>query len=122
MPLHKFDPQTLYPVHGLYHNAVEVPSGTSLVFSSGIIGADAQGQIVADAEGQIGQVWRNVRAFLAGIDARPEDLVRLKNASYGSRPSCLQQGCTHWRLGKAYECGGDRGDRRAFRPRALYRD
>lgn len=78
MPLNKFDPGTLYPTHGLYHNAVEVPSGMSLVFSSGIIGADAKGQIVPDADGQILQAWQNVRAFLDGVGAGPKDLVRLK--------------------------------------------
>lgn len=40
MPLHKFAPETFYPAYGLYHNAVGVLAGTSLVFSSSIIGAD----------------------------------------------------------------------------------
>lgn len=78
MPLHKFDPETLYAAHGLYHNAVEVPEGMSFFFSSGIIGADAGGHIVKDAPRQIQQAWLNVRAFLDGIGAAPEDLVRLK--------------------------------------------
>jgi len=78
MPLRKFDPETLYPAHGLYHNAVEVPAGMSLFYSSGIIGANSSGQIVPDVEGQIMQAWRNVKAFLEGIHAGPQDLVRLK--------------------------------------------
>lgn len=75
--LKKYDPKTLYAAHGLYHNAVEVPAGMSLVFSSGIIGADATGRIIPDAPEQIYQAWRNVRAFLEGINAAPDHLVRI---------------------------------------------
>ncbi|MEM7076573.1 MAG: RidA family protein [Pseudomonadota bacterium] len=78
MPLRKFDPVSLYPAHGLYFNAVEVPAGLTVVYSSGIIGAEADGRVIPEAEGQIRQAWRNVRTFLEDIGAEPRDLVRLK--------------------------------------------
>ncbi len=76
--LKKYDPPGLYAAHGLYHNAVAVPEGRALVFSSGLIGADDTGAVIADPQAQIARAWRNVAAFLQGIGARTEDLVRLQ--------------------------------------------
>ena len=78
MTLKKFDPATLYAAHGLYHNAVQVPPSATLVFSSGLIGADATGVVIPDPADQIAQAWCNVKAFIKGVGGTPDDLVRLK--------------------------------------------
>lgn len=75
--LRRFNPATLYEPQGQYPNAVEVPQGYRLVFSSGIIGLDRDGQLIRDPESQIRQAWANVAAFLAGTGLTPDNLVRL---------------------------------------------
>ncbi len=75
--LRKFNPATLYEPQGQYHNAIEVPAGCRLVFSSGIIGLDQEGQLARDPETQIRQAWANVAAFLAGTGATTDNLVRM---------------------------------------------
>ncbi|WP_286907581.1 RidA family protein [Roseovarius sp.] len=78
MTLKKYNPETLYSAHGQYYNAIEVPPGTTLIYSSGIIGCDTSGEVIKDAPGQIRQAWLNVKAFLDGTGCLPQDLVRLK--------------------------------------------
>jgi len=75
--LRKFDPPALYAAHGRYHNAVEVPAGQRLVFSSGLIGATPDGVVVQGADAQIHQCWQNVAAFLDGIGGTADALVKL---------------------------------------------
>jgi len=73
----KFNPDTLYRPHGLYHNAVEVPAGETLVFSSGIIGCSVDGTLLQDPGEQMVQAWKNVAAFLEGAGMTTDNLVRL---------------------------------------------
>lgn len=74
----KFDPETMAPPAGLYHNAVEVLPGERLVFSSGIVGYREDGTLPDTAEEQIAQAWRNVGSFLDGVGMNaPDHLVRL---------------------------------------------
>lgn len=75
--LRKFDPDTLYAPQGRFHNAVEVPAGCRLVYSSGLIGLDRGGTLVSGVEPQIRQAWANVAAFLEGCGMTPENLVRM---------------------------------------------
>ena len=76
--MRKFNPTTMYEPHGPYFNAVEVSSGDSLIYASGIIGAIADGAVLEDPEAQIAEAWRNVGRFLDGCDLSVENLVRLK--------------------------------------------
>ena len=76
--IRKFNPDTIYPPIGQYHNAVEVGPGERLVFSSGIIGMTLDGTLPDDAAEQIDLAWKNVAGFLDGVGMTTDNLVRLK--------------------------------------------
>ena len=81
MKVRKIQPDTLFRRavggHTLYSPVVTVKGGT-LVFVSGLLARDKQGNIVrkGDMGAQIAQVGENLRLALESADARLEDLVR----------------------------------------------
>jgi enamine deaminase RidA (YjgF/YER057c/UK114 family) len=81
MKVRKIQPDTLFKRavggHTLYSPVVTVKGGT-LVFVSGLLARDKQGNIVrkGDMGAQIAQVGENLRLALASAGARLEDLVR----------------------------------------------
>jgi enamine deaminase RidA (YjgF/YER057c/UK114 family) len=61
-----------------FTQVVAVPAGHRLVFVSGQIGAKADGVLVSDDfEGQIEQSFINLRAALAAVGARPDQVVKI---------------------------------------------
>jgi enamine deaminase RidA (YjgF/YER057c/UK114 family) len=81
MKVRKIQPDTLFKRavggHTLYSPVVTVKGGT-LVFVSGLLARDKQGNIVkkGDMGAQIAQVGENLRLALESAGARLEDLVR----------------------------------------------
>lgn len=81
MKIEKIHPDTLHKRvvggHTLYTPVVTVKGGT-LVFVSGLLARDKEGNIVkkGDMGAQIAQVGENLRLALAAAGARLEDLVR----------------------------------------------
>lgn len=81
MKIEKIHPDTLHKRvvggHTLYTPVVTVKGGT-LVFVSGLLARDREGNIVkkGDMGAQIAQVGENLRLALAAAGARLEDLVR----------------------------------------------
>ena len=81
MKVRKIQPDTLFRRavggHTLYSPVVTVKGGT-LVFVSGLLARDKQGNIVrkGDMGAQIAQVGENLRLALESAGARLEDLVR----------------------------------------------
>jgi 2-iminobutanoate/2-iminopropanoate deaminase len=81
MKIRKIHPDTLYKRavggHALYSPVVTVKGGT-LVFVSGLLARDREGNIVkkGDMGAQIAQVGENLRLALESAGARLEDLVR----------------------------------------------
>jgi 2-iminobutanoate/2-iminopropanoate deaminase len=67
-------------VAGIGHNA-PIPMGSrvgSVVFSSGIMGADpASGQLPEDGREQVRLVFRNLRTFLEAAGVSDDDVVRM---------------------------------------------
>ncbi len=58
-----------------YSQAVEVPAGSRVMFVSGQVGVDNDGNLAADERGQHDQCWRNILAILAAQDLGPEHIV-----------------------------------------------
>ena len=81
MKVKRLQPETLFKRavagHTLYSPVVTVKGGT-LVFVSGLLARDKEGNIVkkGDMGAQIAQVGENLRLALASAGARLEDLVR----------------------------------------------
>lgn len=75
--LNLVNPDTLPAPASNYSHIVEVPEGTRLVFLSGQVGLDTDGNCADDFAGQCDQVFRNIKAALAAMDMQMSDLVRL---------------------------------------------
>lgn len=71
-------PDGLPPANG-YSHAVTVAAGSKMVFLSGQIANDAQGHLVGkgDLKAQTEQVFRNLKAALAGAGTSFENVVKL---------------------------------------------
>ncbi len=86
--------QRLTP-HGLIKPAnftqVVVATGRRVVFLSGQLSMDADGELVAngDFDGQARQVYANLRAALAGAGASAADVVKLTTYIVGYTPALL---------------------------------
>lgn len=75
--LNLVNPNTLPPPASNYSHIVEVPEGSRLVFLSGQVGIDTDGNCAGDFAGQCNQVFANIKAALAAVDMQMSDLVRL---------------------------------------------
>ena len=73
----RLNPETVAPPNGLYSHAVEVPAGARLVFVSGQLGVDAQGNLAPDIEGQCDRAWQNMKAVLEAAGMTLDDLVKV---------------------------------------------
>ena len=71
------NPDTLPAPASNYSHIVEVPEGSRLVFMSGQVGVDTEGNCHDDFAGQCNQVFVNIKAALAAMDMQMSDLVRL---------------------------------------------
>jgi len=71
------NPDTLPAPASNYSHIVEVPEGARLVFLSGQVGIDTDGNCADDFAGQCNQVFANIKAALAAMEMQMSDLVRL---------------------------------------------
>ncbi|MGI9481592.1 MAG: RidA family protein [Hyphomicrobiales bacterium] len=67
--------QNAPPPFSKYSQAVEVPEGSKLVFVSGQVGVDKDGNLASCHEGQHEQVWRNILAILAESGLGPHHIA-----------------------------------------------
>jgi enamine deaminase RidA (YjgF/YER057c/UK114 family) len=71
-----------------YSQAMRVHTGSDLVFVSGQVGVDADGNLAASEEGQHEQVWRNILAILEAQGLGPESIVDV--TAYVTRSTGVQ--------------------------------
>jgi len=70
-----------------YHHAVTVEGATRLVFISGQVARDHDGKLIdGDLAAQARQANRNLIAVLAGVGAKPADVVKLTTFVVKLRP------------------------------------
>lgn len=87
-------PEHLTP-KGLFKPAVfsqvVVATGSRMVFVSGQVSMDGDGNLVADGDfaGQARQVYGNLRGALAAAGASPSDVTKLTTYVVGYRPELL---------------------------------
>jgi len=70
---------------------VVVATGRRLVFISGQVSMDANGELVSEGDlaGQARQVYANLKAALDGAGAKPSDVAKLTTYVVGYRPELL---------------------------------
>ncbi len=68
---------TAPPPFSNYSQATAVPADAQLVYLSGQIGVDAEGQVAADEEGQHEQCWKNILAILSAKNLGPEHILEV---------------------------------------------
>ncbi len=70
---------------------VVVATGKRIVFVSGQVSMDVDGNLVAEGDlaGQAKQVYANLKAALEGAGARPSDVAKLTTYVVGYRPDLL---------------------------------
>jgi 2-iminobutanoate/2-iminopropanoate deaminase len=73
----RIDPPDVAAPDGGYVHALGVPSSRSLVFISGQIPVDSDGNVAAGFEAQCRAVWRNVEATLRAAGLALTDLVKV---------------------------------------------
>jgi enamine deaminase RidA (YjgF/YER057c/UK114 family) len=71
------NPATVHPPAGSYSHAMEVPPGARLLFVSGQVGADRNGESPAEFAAQCELAWANLAHVLAAAGMTREDLVKL---------------------------------------------
>ncbi|MEV4895299.1 RidA family protein [Nonomuraea sp. NPDC055795] len=78
MEIRIFNPDRgVYSAAGNYVHAIEVRGAERLLFVSGTMGLDADGQPGATLEVQLWLIWANIRAILASADMTVDNIVRL---------------------------------------------
>lgn len=77
MPLHFRNPAGVHPPLGLYSHTVLVPEGTELVYLSGQLGVDSEGNTPATIGEQADLVFANIVALLRAHGLAPIDIVKL---------------------------------------------
>ncbi|MCB1497664.1 MAG: RidA family protein [Bauldia sp.] len=70
-------PTTIRAPFARYSHAVEVPSGSRLVFCSGQLGIDPDETIPATVEGQAERCFENIKAILAEAGLSMADIIRI---------------------------------------------
>jgi enamine deaminase RidA (YjgF/YER057c/UK114 family) len=73
------------------YSQVVTAEGERLVFVSGQVALDERGDLVGagDVGEQVRQAWRNIKAALAAVGARPEDIVKTTTLVVNHRPELL---------------------------------
>jgi enamine deaminase RidA (YjgF/YER057c/UK114 family) len=73
------------------YSQVVTAQGEKFVFVSGQVALDERGDLVGagDVGEQVRQAWRNIKAALAAVDARPEDIVKTTTLVVNHRPELL---------------------------------
>jgi enamine deaminase RidA (YjgF/YER057c/UK114 family) len=86
MGVQQLTPEGLFKPKG--YTQVIVATGRRMVFVSGQVSMDADGELVAagDVAGQARQVYANLRAALEGAGAKPADVVKLTTYLVGYKP------------------------------------
>ncbi|MGI9372349.1 MAG: RidA family protein [Hyphomicrobiales bacterium] len=77
MALNKISTQNAPPPFSKYSQAIEVPGGQKLVFVSGQVGVDLEGNLATTSQGQHEQIWRNILAILKDAGLGPHDIVEI---------------------------------------------
>ncbi len=72
-----FNPQSITPPFNAYSHGAEVPSGSKLLFMSGQVGSDLEGNIAPDFESQIRKTYSNIEEVLKGADMDLGNLVKV---------------------------------------------
>lgn len=70
-------PDSVYPPTADYSHALEVTDAKRLLFVSGTMGLDKNGQAPPSLEEQLRLVWSNLRAILAQADMTVENVMRV---------------------------------------------
>lgn len=68
-------PASLAPPAAAYAHGIEVPAGSRLVFTSGVVPTTADGTTPSSLEDQARLVWGNIAAILAEGDMTTTDIV-----------------------------------------------
>ena len=89
MELTTHDPVAgVYPSGGDYAHAIEIRGLERLVYLSGTMGLDPEGEPGADLDAQLTLIWANIRAILAAANMTVGNIVRLtsylRDVSYAS--------------------------------------
>lgn len=71
------NPETVHAPAGTYTHSIVVPAGSELVFVSGQIGVDRDGNAPADFAGQAEQAYMNVAAILEHHGLSMDDVVKM---------------------------------------------
>lgn len=72
---HELRPASLASSAAAYAHGIEVPAGSRLVFTSGVVPTAADGTTPASLEDQARLVWGNIDAILAEGDMTATDIV-----------------------------------------------
>jgi 2-iminobutanoate/2-iminopropanoate deaminase len=70
-------PQDIVPPFANYSHGVEVPAGSRLLFCSGQLSVDPQGQIPDDTEAQARLIFKNIESILAAANMTSANIVRI---------------------------------------------
>ncbi len=70
------NPPDVYPPSGKYTHGVQIPPGARILYISGQIGFDEQGNLPSDFEGQADNAYANIVKVLKDADMDVEDLVK----------------------------------------------
>ncbi len=70
-------PDGIAPPFARYAHGVEVPAGARLVYTSGQLGLDRNGQVPEDVEAQADICFAAVTSILSAAGAGPEHVVRI---------------------------------------------
>ncbi len=73
------NPETIAPPLGSYSHAVEVPEGSKVLFISGQVGIDADGNVPADFASQADNAWANLISILEHNSMRMKDVVKVNH-------------------------------------------
>jgi len=79
MPITKHNPVTLYPQYRNYSHAIEVTSGSRLLFISGLNGYLADGKTMPETfEEQGDLIWKHLGAILESAGMTYQNIVSLR--------------------------------------------
>ena len=82
----------VYPATDDYVHALEVRDARRLLFVSGTMGLEANGEPGATLERQLDLIWANIRTILASADMTLDNVVRLTSYLTDPAGACLRAG------------------------------